>query len=113
MVSARRVVVLGLVLAMLPALGCQKKAINFNQELPPGQLALRKISPAEYPDFSVNDTDGAALAKAIDNSLVYLNAPSSKQYFPYLDITHDRAIATLRAMKEDLSHAASGAAFND
>src|SRR5205085_11934692 len=56
------VLALGLVLAMLPVIGCQKKAINFSQELPPGQMALRKISPGEYPDFSVNDTDAAALA---------------------------------------------------
>jgi hypothetical protein len=45
---------------LLPALaGCRKKKpaaveepVAFAHELPPGELALRKISPAEYPDFT-------------------------------------------------------------
>lgn len=95
--NTRRLTVL--LLASLSVVGCQKKAINFNQSLLPGQVALRKISPAEYPDFSRNDTNLQNLSRAIDHSATYLAAPSSKNYFPYLDISHDRAVATVNAMR--------------
>ncbi len=78
-------------------------AVDFTQELPPGQLALRKISPGEYPAFSIDQAGNPAIVKAIDNSLQYLAAPSSQGFYPYLDITHNRAIATLNAMRELLS----------
>jgi peptidoglycan lytic transglycosylase A len=93
------------VIALALLAGCQNKRppdppLNFAQELPPGEKALRKISPAQYPDFSVMQTNAADLARSIDNSLAYLARPTSRQFFPYLDITHERAVATLRAMRE-------------
>lgn len=99
--SCRRLTVLVVAsLVAVASVGCRpKKPINFNQELPPGQMALRKISPAEYPDFSINHTDLRSLSRALDNSAKYLTAPSSKQFFPYLDISHDRAVATVAALK--------------
>ena len=70
-------------------------------------MALRKISPGAYPDFSAAllSADLNALKRSIDNSLAYLARPSSIRTFPYLDITHERAIATLRAFRELLDHA--------
>jgi membrane-bound lytic murein transglycosylase A len=99
------------------SVGCRpKKKIDFNQELPPGQLALRKISPAEYPDFSVNHTGLDALSRSLANSAKYLTAPSSKQFFPYLDITHERAVATVAALQqvveEERRQGFNGARFN-
>jgi membrane-bound lytic murein transglycosylase A len=75
-------------------------AIDFEQALPPDQLALRKISVGQYPDFAHRIADPAALKQSIQNSLTYLSAPSSRQFYPYLDITHDRAVATLHALGE-------------
>ncbi len=99
--------ILLLALVVVPAtIGCRPKkpaapAVSFAHELPPGELALRKISPAEYPDFTpTGQGDPQLVLRAIDQSLTYLKAPSSKKYFPYLDITHDRAVATLVALKE-------------
>jgi membrane-bound lytic murein transglycosylase A len=84
------------------ATGCRQapppKSLDFARELPAGQLALRKLSPAEYPDFGVMQTDPAALAKSIAYSLQYLEHPSSRRFFPYLDITHERAVATLKEL---------------
>lgn len=97
-----------LLLAAL-VIGCKKTPLaiveppplDYTAELPPGTLALRKITPAEYPDFSpafyhANITD---VRQAIDQSLIYMQAPSSRKYFPYADISHDRAVATLRELK--------------
>lgn len=95
-----------LVPALLLPVGCKNKKpvadnkpLNFSQPLPEGQMALRKLSPGEYPDFSSMQTDLASLRTAIDHSLRYLAAPSSRQFYPYLDIPHERAVATLEAMK--------------
>src|SRR5689334_19717578 len=93
--------------------GCQTKrvpplstkhaeSLDFTQPLPEGQLALRKVSPGEYPDFSkalarINPAD---LHRAIENSLAYLSRPSSRKKYPYLDIDHDRAVASLKAFEE-------------
>lgn len=77
-----------------------QKAIDFRRPLPDGMVALRKIDPSEYPDFGAEAIDSARLRASIDNSLKYLSAPSSKGYFPYLDISHDRAVESLRKLEE-------------
>ena len=99
-----------LVLALAPAsAGCRPKRpapkpepqVEFQHQLQANELALRKIAPSEYPDFSLmGPGDPAAVLAAIDRSLAYLKAPSSKSHFPYLDITHDRAVATLVKLRE-------------
>ena len=106
-------IVLGLV-ALVFALGCQTKKppapqarkIDYSQPLPEGQVALRKIAPSEYPDFShaLMTADLEALKRSADNSIGYLNRSSSKKAYPYLDIDHDRAIASVRAFRELLDH---------
>jgi len=89
------------------AVGCKPpqptaKAIDFSHELPPGESALRKLSPGEYPDFSAAATafNLASLDAAIDHSLAYLATPSSTRVPPILDITHDRAVASLNSLKK-------------
>jgi membrane-bound lytic murein transglycosylase A len=100
------VVFVGGLTALIGASGCRQetpptpKPINYEQKLPPGEKALRKLPPERYPDFSVMVTDRAALVRSIDQSLAYLSAPSSRAHFPYLDITHDRAVRTLQALRE-------------
>lgn len=85
--------------------GCQKKkppakapALNFTQELPPGQMALAKVPPGQYPDFAVSADDLPRVRNAVRNSLTYIHSPSSRQHYPYLDITHERAVATLERL---------------
>jgi membrane-bound lytic murein transglycosylase A len=79
-----------------------QQPVNYSQELPPGADALRKLSPDEYPDFSAAATafNLPRLDAAIDHSLAYLAKPSSQSAFPVQDITHDRAVASLRAIKQ-------------
>lgn len=106
--SVRTLLVLLLALAPASA-GCRPKrpapkaepSVEFQHELPANELALRKIAPSEYPDFSLlGPGDPAAVLASIDRSLEYLKKPSSRSVFPYLDITHDRAVATLVKLRE-------------
>jgi membrane-bound lytic murein transglycosylase A len=83
----------------------QMRELDYAQELPAGETALRKISPDRYPDFSVMQTNPQDLVRAIDYSLQYLSRPSSQRYFPYLDITHARATATLSSLRKLASRA--------
>jgi membrane-bound lytic murein transglycosylase A len=87
---------------VLSSAGCKnkKKPTDFSHELEPGRVALEKISPAEYPPFKLSQNNLADLRKSIDYSLSYMSAPSSQKYYPYLDITHQRSVATLYAMRE-------------
>ena len=81
--------------------GCgHRQAIDFHRPLPEGAVALRKIPPQEYPDFGQQPIDPSRLTQAIDNSLTCLAAPSSQAFYPYLDITHDRAVATLVRLRQ-------------
>jgi membrane-bound lytic murein transglycosylase A len=100
---------LSLLLIPLFVAGCrqQKPAVDFDQPLPPGTLALRKLSPGEYPDFSRCTWNLGLLPRSIDASIKYLGHPSSRQFFPYMDITHERAVATLLAFR-DVIAAATG-----
>jgi membrane-bound lytic murein transglycosylase A len=101
------VVLVGLV----GVVGCKSKpkAIDFSRELEPGRLALEKISVADHPPFTLQQTRGPELAASAGHSLAYLAKPSSRQFFPYLDITHDRAVATVYAMEQIARRHASGA----
>lgn len=76
---------------------------DYNRPLPPGALALRKIDPADYPDFGPGVYHRAGLKRAIDHSLTYLAKPSSRKYYPYGDISHARVVASLRHFKKVLA----------
>ena len=85
-----------LLTAVVVLTGCQRRIIEYDRPLPPGQLALRKIAdPNQYPDFTQGWQDLDGLETTIRNSLSYLGKPSSQQYFPYADVNHDRAVKTL------------------
>ncbi|MHC4216236.1 MAG: murein transglycosylase A, partial [Planctomycetota bacterium] len=82
--------------------GCQKPRprLRYDKELPPGAIALRKITdPAKIPDFTSGAYNLAGLRTAIDRSLNYLKKPSSRRFFPYSNITHDHAVDSLKAFK--------------
>ena len=99
--------------------GCQAKAppppaVDYAKPLPPHTLALRKLTPAEYPDFAPAATavnrDG--VLAAIDHSLTYLARPGSAAAFPYGEISHDRAVDTLRELKRLLGGVTDGPTFD-
>jgi len=91
--------------------GCTKEQTvehpkDYSRPLPPGEMALEKIaSPEEVPDFRPAWADREGLVTAIDHSLDYFAHPSSEDYFPYLDVSHARAVATLKAFKQVLAEA--------
>ncbi|MEE9934942.1 MAG: MltA domain-containing protein [Deltaproteobacteria bacterium] len=104
-----------LVLLLAAALGawtgCQKRSTvlmeppelpkDYTRPLPDGELALRKISdPARIPDYTKACSQLDGLAQAIDHSLRYLAKPSSKTFYPYGEITHERAVKTLQELKQ-------------
>lgn len=88
--------------ALLLALvaGCHPTPLDYGAKLPPGTLALRKIPPEMYPSFAVNPSDLARVRTAIRYSLEYMGKPSSRRFYPYGDISHERAVATLRALDQ-------------
>src|SRR4051812_41362037 len=92
--------------------GCQTKKspqVDFNRELPPGQLALRKISPAEYPDFSKCTWNLPPLPRPIQNAIASLNPPTPQPSSPSLDIPQDRALAPPTPSKEATTAASADA----
>jgi len=71
---------------------------QYDRPLPPGQLALRKITdPRDIPDFTIACENLSMLRQTIDGSIRYLNKPSSRAFFPYGEITHDHALNSLKA----------------
>ena len=97
---------------LLPA-GCGMFAgKEYSRPLPEGQVALKKITdPTRIPDFRRALTYRAGLVESIDKSLAYFTHPSSERYFPYLDITHSRAVHSLERFKELLATAVSANEF--
>jgi membrane-bound lytic murein transglycosylase A len=73
---------------------------DFKKPLPDGMVALRKISPDQYPNFGQQPIDVAAMEHSIDQSLKYLTAPSSKNFYPYLDVSHERAVESLVRLRQ-------------
>jgi membrane-bound lytic murein transglycosylase A len=94
-------------------LGCRKRSKDYAKPLPPGVMALRKLTnPEDYPDFGAGFRNRQGLVEAIDNSLAYYAKPSSQEHFPYLDITHERAIQTLEVFKKVIAEAKDPADLN-
>jgi membrane-bound lytic murein transglycosylase A len=107
-----------LVLTLIALAGCKSKEVldttRYDRQLGPGELALRKITnPEEIPDFTAACQDLDQLRKAVANSLNYMGKPSSKLCYPYGEITHEQAVASLQAFAKLLDSGVSGAALND
>lgn len=85
---------------------------DYTRELPPGAKGLRKIDPSRYPDFGPGFGDREGMIAALDASALYLARPSAREYFPYLDISHDRAEASVHGFKKDLMQSTSGGDLN-
>jgi len=120
----RRFVVAGMLAVMVMLCdGCNKPVAEIRQveplepkdygrPLPPGALALRKIDPDAYPDFGAGYYGQTGLREAIQHSLDYLAKPSSERYYPYGEISHRRAVASLERFLRLLDTAASPEALN-
>ena len=108
-----------LVLGVCLTIGCKSSVkdippLNYNRPLPAGTLGLRKITdPAEIPSFTPGCFDLYGLNKGIANSLNFLSKPSSQNFFPYDQITHEHAVASLEAFSELLASGISGEQLND
>ena len=124
--KARIFQVIGFILVTL-IIGCHRAPIlvedipriqkpqqpEYSKPLPPGELALRKITdPAEIPDFTGACNDLSNLKTAINNSLNYLRKPSSEQYFPYGDIVHQQVEGSLKAFVKLIDDGYKGAQLN-
>ena len=113
-----------LLVVFLVLAGCQKRSAivvdtqefvqkDYTRPLPPGELALRKITdPSQIPDYTKACSDLDGLLEAINNSLLYLGKPSSKKYYPYGEITHDRAVKSLEELKKLVVSGISPEQFN-
>jgi len=112
-------VILALILfAVLTVVGCKPAPREiakpqYDRPLPPGAPALVKITdPYEIPDFTLACLDLDDLKEAVANSINYMKKPSSKAFFPVQDITHDRALASLKLFAELLDSGLTGEALN-
>ncbi len=78
-------------------------APNYSRPLAEGVSALRRVT-GPVPDLAeaYRGADDLLLA-AIDRSLGWFDAPSSRRFFPLDGVTHDRARASLVAMRRLLT----------
>jgi len=118
----KAMLVFELVLIVLFSTSCQKpkkvqrleEKPQYDRPLPPGQHALRKITnPADIPDFTFACHDLKDLKSSVAKSLNYLSKPSSKQFYPCGEITHERAVDSLKAFAELLNSNLLGSQLND
>lgn len=82
---------------------------DYDRPLPPGQFALRKLDPTEYPDFkdAWYKAKGVGLREAIAASINYMNKPSSRKYYPLGPITHEQVLASLIQFNQTLDQAST------
>ncbi len=101
-------------LYLLPGCKSAPETKDYTKPLPPGQLALRKIkNPEQIPDLTTACYNLAKMQTAINHSLNYLRKPSSKQFFPYGNINHARAVDSLEAFQDLISSGLRGPQLND
>ena len=112
-----KILLSALLLMITVIAGCrsrQRAETAYDKPLLPGQSALRKITdPYEIPDFTMACFDLANLRTGIDRSLNYLQKSSSQQYFPLGDITHTRAVDSLKAFAEMMDSRLTPTSMNE
>lgn len=85
----------------------------YDKPLQPGQPALRKITnPAEIPDFTLACFDVKNAKSAVERSLNYLSKPSSQGFFPVGDVSHQRAVDSLKEFSALLDSGVIGSDLN-
>jgi membrane-bound lytic murein transglycosylase A len=85
----------------------------YDKPLAPGRMALEKITdPRQIPDFGPGLRNREDVLHAVDESIQYYRKPSSKQRFPYLDVTHDRALRSLERFRAIFAEAFDPAEFH-
>jgi len=90
-------------------IGMAPEQLDYYKSLPPGERALVKLTdPSQFPDFSEGYMRRTNLEQAAMYSLEYMSKPSSQQFFPYGDITHERAVASIEAFIDVLGSVNSG-----
>jgi membrane-bound lytic murein transglycosylase A len=120
-----KIIFLGLILVIAFSVlaGCQKRSSvildtqefqkDYMRQLPPGELALRKITdPRQIPDYTKACSDIDGLKEAIARSLNYMSKPSSKKFYPYGDITHENAVKSLQELEKLVSSKLSPGQMN-
>jgi len=86
---------------------------DYGRPLPAGQSALRLVTDeGRYPDLgrAWRDRD-ALLLGALEESLRWFAAPSSRQFFPFEGITHEQARQSVLAMLDLLQQSPNESAF--
>lgn len=75
---------------------------NYNRPLPAGTSPIRKVTdPAKMPDLAMAWSQrDVFLGDAMDESISWYDAPSSRQWFPCCNISHEQAKASVVAMRE-------------
>jgi len=90
----------------------QQKGPNYSKPLQLGQPALRQVASNNWPDVSAAwESRDLFLQDAINNSIRWFDAPSSKQWFPKEGITHEQAKQSIIAFGEALRNAPTKQAF--
>ena len=85
---------------------------GFERELPEGELGLVKLGPGDpIPDFSTGWYQRGELSESVANSLSYLAAPSSRAFYPYGPITHERMMESLDRFQQLLHESGSAESF--
>ena len=84
----------------LACAGTPVKDVNpgdaYAMELAEGELGLELLQDGQpWPDFSIGWAQRKELHQAVQYSLDYLAKPSSKTFFPYGPITHEKMVASL------------------
>jgi len=112
-----KILLSALLLIAVVIVGCRpqvKEKPPYDKPLLPGQPALRKITnPYDLPDFTMACLDTTDLRAAINNSLNYLQKPSSHRFFPCGEITHSQAVNSLNAFAQLLDSGLRGKQLND
>lgn len=118
----KTILILELILISFFSASCQKarkikraeEKPAYDRPLPPGQFALRKLTdPCDIPDFTFACHDLKNLKSSVAKSLNYLGKPSSKQFFPCGEITHQRVVDSLKAFTELLKSGLRGSQLNE
>ena len=103
--------VVALTLAILA--GCKASPQpDYGRQLAPGAPALRKVDPRYWPSFATAfGAAGRGLSEALDRGLEWFAKPSTQQFFPVENISHEQVWLSVFALGRLIDESDSAEAF--
>lgn len=107
-----KILLLPLMCALVLMASCRREKPNYDRPLAPGEVSLQELPVAEWPTFTITQSNRPQMVEAIDRSLNYLGKPSAANHFPIAGVDQQSVIDGLQKFRQLVVSGATDSQIN-